>query len=213
MCDRTARRFKPVGDPPRPDALCPWCGSRERHRALWLYVQKRTTLLTDGRPRRMLHIAPEPIIERKFRSLPGMNYLSGDLMNPRAMERIDVTDIQHPDAAFNLIVCLHVLEHVPDDRRAMREFFRVLRPGGIAFLMVPITADRTVEDPTVTDPAERLRLYGQDDHVRRYGPDYADRLREAGFALRVSATPDFLPPEEIERCATTTKQIIFECSK
>src|SRR5262249_12426105 len=77
----------------------------------------------------------------------------------------------------------HVLEHVPDDRRAMREFYRVLKPGGWAILLVPITVERTFEDPAVVDPAERLRLFGQEDHVRRYGPDYGDRLSEAGFAV------------------------------
>lgn len=137
-----------------------------------------------------MHIAPEPIIETLLKTLPNIDYLSGDLMDSRAMEKMDITDIQHPDDSFDLILCSHVLEHVPDDRKAMSEFKRVLKPGGFAMLLVPITTYQTDEDPTVTDPNERLRRFGQDDHVRRYGLDYVDRLRDTGFNVEV------IPPVE-----------------
>jgi SAM-dependent methyltransferase len=130
------------------------------------------------------------------------------------MERMDITDIQYPDESFDVIYCSHILEHVPDDRRAIREFHRVLRQDGWAMLLVPITADRTMEDPSVTDPAERLRLYGQADHVRRYGPDYADRLREAGFDVAITQGSDLLQKDDAVRMglAATSAQI-YDCRK
>jgi ubiquinone/menaquinone biosynthesis C-methylase UbiE len=112
---------------------------------------------------------------------------------------MDITDIQYPDETFDVIYCSHVLEHVPDDKKAIREFFRVLKQDGWAILVVPITADRIIEDPSIVTPAERLRVFGQEEHVRRYGPDFAGRLREADFKVRVSRVSDLFKPEEILR--------------
>jgi ubiquinone/menaquinone biosynthesis C-methylase UbiE len=115
------------------------------------------------------------------------------------MERMDITDIHHPDNSFDVIYCSHVLEHVSDDRKAMGEFCRVLRPSGWAMLNVPINAAQTFEDPSITDPAERERVFGQYDHVRNYGPDYKQRLEEAGFSVLMSSPADLLSPSEMER--------------
>lgn len=199
LCERPARAFRPFGTPPRADAMCPWCGSLERHRLAVEFFRHRTDLF-DGRPKRLLHVAPEARFERLLRSAAGEGYLSGDLFDTHAMERMDITDIRHPDASFDVIYCSHVLEHVPDDRKAMREFARVLSPGGWAVLNVPVTADRTFEDPSIEDPAERLRLFGQEDHVRRYGPDYEDRLVEAGFRVRRMSPRDVVPADQLGRC-------------
>jgi SAM-dependent methyltransferase len=105
------------------------------------------------------------------------------------------------DGAFDALLCHHVLEHVPDDRAAMRELRRVLRPGGWAILQSPIRSrlEATLEDPAVTDPRERERLFGQRDHLRQYGRDYADRLRAAGFEVRAERFFDELPPERRAR--------------
>jgi len=212
VCSRRARRFLPFGSPTRADAQCPHCGSIERHRALWRFLQKHTDLF-DGRPKKMLHVAPEPCLEEHCRRLLGDGYLTADLLDPRAMEKMDVTDIRHPDDSFDVIYCSHVLEHVPDDRQAMREFCRVLRTGGWAVLLVPISAPETVEDPSITDPQERKRLFGQEDHVRRYGPDYADRLREAGFTVRICEPHDFLSAAEIKHLSLGRTGPIFYCTK
>jgi SAM-dependent methyltransferase len=143
-----------------------------------------------------------------------MDYLTADLHDPQAMEIMDVTQIEHPDRSFDVIFCSHVLEHVEDDRRAMREFHRTLRDGGWAILLVPITADHTVEDPSVTDPAERKRLFGQADHVRRYGPDYVERLREAGFSVLVKAAGDVLSAREADQFAIPASTgPLFFCSR
>lgn len=176
--------FKPFGRRPRPEARCPRCGSLERHRLIALYMSLRTNLL-DPRPKKLLHIAPEPNMVHFFRKVSSVEYLSADLTSDRAMEKMDLTDIQYPAHSFDVICCSHVLEHIPDDRKAMRELCRVLKPDGWAILQVPILAKTTFEDPAVTSPEERERLYGQHDHVRKYGLDYRDRLIEAGFSVTV----------------------------
>ncbi|HEX2076857.1 MAG TPA: methyltransferase domain-containing protein [Longimicrobium sp.] len=213
VCEKSSSRFKPFGNPPRADAMCPHCGALERHRLAWLYLQRRTDLF-DGRPRRVLHVAPELCLEPRLRRRLRGGYLTADLDSPRAAARMDVTDIRHPDESFDVIFCSHVLEHVPDDRRAMAEFFRVLRRGGWAILLVPITADATYEDPTVVDPAERLRLFGQEDHVRRYGPDYVDRLRQAGFEVATTRVTDLVSADDAVRMALTPAAgDIFHCTR
>ena len=202
VCKKTSRKFEQFGIVPRNDARCRWCDALERHRLTWLYFKKMTDLF-GGRSTKMLHVAPEPCFETLLKKALGGDYLTADLENPRAMVRIDITDIQYPDKMFDVIYCSHVLEHVLDDTRAMREFHRVLKSDGWAILLVPITTDQTFEDPSVTDPKERLRLFGQRNHVRRYGPDYVDRLREAGFKVKLIVPSDFLNKEGITRMGIT----------
>jgi SAM-dependent methyltransferase len=172
-----------------------YCGSVERQRLAWLFWER--VLGLPEKSVSMLHVGPEPVFETRFRKRLGAGYITADLYDSRAMVEMDITDIKYPDGFFDAIYCSHVLEHVTDDRRAMREFHRVLHPDGWAILLVPITAKETFEDPSITDPAERRRLFGQEDHVRRYGPDYEERLREAGFAVEVTRPEDFLSEEEM----------------
>jgi SAM-dependent methyltransferase len=187
-CGRTARKFiptvLPVG-PNRANARCPNCGARDRQRYMWLYLERKTNILVDRL--RVLHFAPERIFEEWLRPRANLDYVSTDLARARADVKADITDLPFPDDSFDVILCSHVLEHVLDDRKAMRELYRVLRPGGWALVLVPMDfrRDETYEDPSVVDPAERERHYGQADHVRVYGPDFTARLEEAGFTVRV----------------------------
>lgn len=213
VCRTSSRRFRRFGLVPREDAECARCGSLERQRLLWLFVERKTDLF-DGRAKKVLHVAPEICLARPFGRRLGEHYITADLVNPRAMLQMDITNIDFPAGHFDVVYCSHVLEHVPDDRKAMREFHRVLDAAGWAILLVPITADRTIEDPSVTDPEERARLFGQHDHVRRYGPDYVDRLRESGFKVSICSADDLASPDERVRLGLTDAAgEIYFCTK
>ena len=187
VCGTRRRKFLPYGYvAPRADALCPSCLSLERHRLLWLYLTRETDLLTDFP--RTLHIAPEVCIMRHlkphFAGHPGQ-YVTADLESPLADLHFDVQQIPLADDSVDVILCNHLLEHVADDRRALHELYRILKPGGWGILLSPVEPDyeQTYEDDSITDPDERTRIFGQYDHRRIYGADYADRLRQAGFQV------------------------------
>lgn len=213
ICQKSWRTFLPEGNPVREQSRCPWCNSLERHRLTWEFFQRRTYLF-DGQPKRVLHVAPERCFVSHLRRKLGMGYVTADLQNPADFQW-DITAIPQPDASFDVIYCSHVLEHVYEDRKAMSEFYRVLKPGGWAVLNVPITDEVTFEDPSVTDPAERLRVFGQKDHVRRYGPDYVDRLREAGFQVETVYPRDLFSIDELERLTLNSAAAgeVFYCTK
>lgn len=161
----------------------------------------------------MLHIAPEPALGEKFRHLPGFDYLSADLYNPRAMLQMDICNIQFPAEQFDLIYCSHVLEHVVDDLQALREFHRVLKTGGLAVILTPITSQKTISDPSIADPLERERIFGQHDHVRRYGWDFIQRVEQAGFRVKVIRRAELATDEEAERFGLELEDVIFLCEK
>ncbi len=213
VCKKTSRRFAPFGLAQREDAECVHCGALERHRLLWLYVTRKTNLF-DGKSKKMLHVAPELCFEPILRQHLGADYITADLLNPRAMVRMDITNIKYPDQYFDVIICSHVLEHVRDDQKAMREFYRTLKSSGWAILIVPIIADVTFEDPTITEPEERLRVFGQEDHVRRYGQDYVDRLRGAGFNVKIATSDELVQKDEMLRMGLTPASgEIFYCTR
>jgi SAM-dependent methyltransferase len=212
ICRSELRRLRPFGVIPRPNAQCPACGSLERHRLVWMFFKHKTNLF-DGSPKRMLHVAPEPMLEKQLRCLPGLTYLTTDLRNTGVTVRMDITSIAHEDDTFDVIYCSHVFEHVSDDRQAMRELYRVLRPTGWAVLQVPITAAKTFEDPSVQTPEERERVFGQCDHVRRYGPDYQDRLKEARFEVACFTAEAIVGSQQIDRMGIREDEPIFLCIK
>lgn len=180
---------------------------------LWLYLTAARSDLLDGKPRRLLHFAPEPAFQRLLQAKSNIEYVSADLDSPLADHQVDIQDLPFPDESFDALLCLHVLEHVEDDRRAMRELWRVLRHDGWAIIMVPLHGGmiETLEDAAATTPEQRLRAYGQANHLRLYGLDYADRLREAGFEVEAHAyatelggdatTRFVLSPEKVYLCS------------
>lgn len=183
----------------RPQAKCPRCGALERHRLLWLYLAERTRLLSS--PMSLLHFAPEYSFQRRLSSVDGLDYVTADLDSPLAMHRLDIMDMPFESSSFDAVICSHVLEHVEDDRQALAELRRVLRPGGWAVLMTPIDGRRstTLEDPAATAPEERHRLFGQSDHVRLYGRDFGERVAESGFAVRVDRHLERLDDDSVAR--------------
>ena len=198
---------------PEEDARCIGCSALERHRLAWLFLHHRTNLF-DGRPKKMLHLAPEPWFEPRLRSHLGSGYITADLRPSRAMVTMDITRINYPAASFDVIYCSHVLEHVTDDLTAMHECWRILKPGGWALIMVPITAPETFSDPMAITDEDRLRLHGQADHVRRYGPDFVDRLRRAGFVVTVVGPRDLVDDADVVRFGLGgTNNRVFYCTK
>jgi SAM-dependent methyltransferase len=210
-CGGGFRRFLPVV-PGAPDSMCPRCGSFERHRLLWLFLHERTDLFTAAH--RVLDVAPERTLSGALRRAQGIEYISGDLESPTAMVRLDVTDLPFRDGWFDVVFCNHVLEHVPDDRRAMRELRRVLSRDGFAILQTPFEPDRatTFEDRSIVGASERERVFGHPEHVRIYGRDIHDRLREAGFAVRLDPYVRTLPAEVVARYGLDPREEIFFCT-
>jgi SAM-dependent methyltransferase len=175
-----------IGTGYRAHARCPGCGSGDRERLIYLY-SVRQNVLRFAAGRRVLHIAPERALFNLMRQALGLQYHAAD-MNPKpGVAFMDITEIELSSNSIDIVICNHVLEHIRDDRRAMRELCRGLRPAGWAVLQVPMSfvLDRTIEDPSADTPEKRFRLFGQEDHVRIYGRDYVDRLREAGFQVSI----------------------------
>jgi len=197
LCGWRGFRFEPYGNQAlrRRDAHCPACGSLERHRVARLLLRDRIV----GR-QAVLHMAPEPQMIAWLVSL-SREYLNADLSG-HAMARLDLTDTGLPDASKTLIWCSHVLEHIPDDGKALREMRRVLAPGGLAVLQVPIGGDHTLEDSSIASDAARLSAYFQEDHVRLYGRDIVERIEAAGFACETMSAAS-LDPAEQTLCAVT----------
>jgi SAM-dependent methyltransferase len=182
VCGHTCRLFKAVGSARRPDAECPECGSRERHRFLWSYLQRGLAPQPAGAM--LLHVAPEQFLEAPLRRLlAGWRCVSGDLSSRAAMVHFDLRQLPISDRAVDLVICSHVLEHIPEDFLAMREIARVLSATGVALIVVPMGNGATREDLSINDPAERAKRCGQEDHVRMYGDDFAVRLERAGLVV------------------------------
>jgi hypothetical protein len=212
-CENGIDRFLPFGLVRRDEAMCPYCQSLERHRLVWLFLKEWTNLF-DGRPKRLLHVAPEPTLGKLFQGVAGIDYLSSDYAPGRAMIQMDITDIDMPDGSFDVVICNHVLEHVSDDRKAMCEFVRILRPGGWAILQVPMTASAvTYEDPSITSPEEREKAFGQWDHVRLYGQDYVERLRLSGFVVNGDSYVQDMPTNRRVRFGLDPTEKVYYCKK
>ena len=198
--NKSYRKFLPYGYVKiRENVLSPGTLSLERHRLLWLYLTNETDLLTQKI--KVLHIAPEQAFYKKFKQLKNWDYITSDLHSPLADIKADITNLPFPDNEFDLILCNHVLEHIPDDTQAMKELYRVMKPNGMGIFQIPLDKNRqqTFQDDSITDRAERTRIFGQYDHVRVYGMDYFDKLKSIGFDVHpIDYTQNF-SLKEIEK--------------
>ncbi|MEM6362384.1 MAG: methyltransferase domain-containing protein [Bacteroidota bacterium] len=215
IINKSYRKFLPYGRiNPRPNALCPGSLSLERHRLLWLFLKAKTPFFEN--PIHFLHIAPEQCFMKPFERIHGDGYITADLESPLAKVKMDVHQIPFDENTFDAVMCNHVMEHVEDDIKAMREIYRVLKPGGWAIMQVPFfhpLDEATFEDKSITDPREREKVYGQDDHVRLYGKDYPKRIRKAGFTVTEDTFANSLTDQEIVRYALPRDEIIYFCEK
>jgi len=197
---KSYRKFLPYGYVKiRENVLSPGTLSLERHRLLWLYLQNETDLL--DKKLKVLHLAPEQAFYKTFKKNKNWNYITTDLYSPLADVKADITQLPFKNDSFDLIFCNHVLEHIKDDKKAMQELYRVMKPGGIGFFQVPLDQNRQIsfEDDSITDPQERTRIFGQYDHVRVYGMDYFDKLKKVGFEVNPADYSAKLKEEEIEK--------------
>lgn len=212
VCEHSFSKFLPYGYTKlgsRKNALCPRCLSLERHRLMYLYLKEKTDFFS--RNLKVLHIAPEQCFYKRFRALDNLDYTTGDLESPIADVHFDVQAIPFPKDTYDVVICNHVLEHVADDKQAMAEIYRILKPGGFAVLQVPqdTHAEKTYEDPTITDPDDREKHFLQKDHVRLYGLDYAERLSSVGFRVTADTYSNNFPQETAKRFGLPLKEIFY----
>lgn len=181
---KSFRTFLPYGyGTQRNNVLSPSTLSLERHRLLWLYLKRDTDFFTA--PKKVLHFAPEQAFYKRFRAMKHLDYVTTDLHSPLADVKADICNLPFKDNDYDIILCNHVLEHIPDDTKAMQELYRIMKPGGYGIFQIPLDINRveTFEDDTITDQKERAAIFGQYDHVRIYGRDYFDKLRTIGFTV------------------------------
>lgn len=215
ICENKFKLFLPTGVRVRFNAVCPYCGSLERHRMYWM--QWKNVNLLDNKKMKILHFAPERCFLDKIKKMDYVEYYPVDI-DPKVYgikDKVDITDIQYEDNIFDVIICNHVLEHIPDERKALSELKRVLKTEGIAFLSVPLreSMEVTLEEEKYNTPELREKYYGQADHVRAYGRDYINHLKLAGFDAKKFLVSESYTVEEIEKYGLKKNESMYICRK
>ena len=211
---KSYRKFLPYGyNVKRDHALAPGTLSLERHRLLWIYLQNETDFFKN--PLKVLHVAPEQAFYKRFKTQKNIDYTTTDISSPLADIKADITDLPFEDNTFDVVFCNHVLEHIPDDIKAMQELFRIMKKGGWGVFQVPqdLNREKTYEDFDITDPKERAKHFGQYDHVRVYGRDYFERLASVGFDVKAIDYTKNFPDWAIEKYRLPKGEILPVCRK
>lgn len=206
---KSFKSFLPYGyGNQRNNVLSPSTLSLERHRLLWLYLKNETDFFTA--PKKVLHFAPEQAFYKRFRKMKNLDYVTTDLNSPLADVKADICNLPFKDNEFDIIFCNHVLEHIPDDTKAMQELYRIMKPGGYGIFQIPqdLSRAKTFEDDSITDRKERAKIFGQYDHVRIYGLDYFDKLRSIGFSVAEVDYTAQLSDVEVTRFCLAKGEII-----
>ena len=211
---KSYRKFLPYGYvKQRDNALSPGTLSLERHRLLWLYLNNETNFFS--KTLKVLHIAPEQCFYNLFKNLKNINYTTFDLNSPLADIKGDICNLPFKENSFDFILCNHVLEHINDDKKAMKELYRVLNKNGTAILQVPINqkSSKTFEDSSIVDKKERIEKFGQYDHIRLYGLDYFKKLESFGFKVDPLKYSKKFTESEIIKYGLIKDEIIPVCKK
>ena len=216
VCGKSYRKFLSYGSSVahRENVLCPYDLTLERHRAIWLYLNRKTDFFTKP-DLTMMHIAPEQCFLDKFKKQENLKYTTGDLVSPIADLHFDLHAIPLEDNQYEVIFCNHVMEHVKNDLQCMKELYRIMKPGGWGIMQVPIDASRneTYEDWSITSPEEREKHFWQKDHVRLYGLNYPNRLEEAGFRVDVVDLSELMPEEEFVKYRIPKTELVYVVNK
>ena len=213
---KSFKMFLPYGyGNQRNNVLSPSTLSLERHRLLWLYLNNETNFFTSSENKKVLHFAPEQAFYKLFRNQKNINYTTTDLFSPLADVKADICNLPFEDNSYDIILCNHVLEHIPDDTKAMQELYRVLKPGGMGIFQIPqeLTREFTFSDDSITNQKERAAIFGQYDHVRIYGRDYFDKLRSIGFKVVEEDYTNKISQELVEKYCLAKGEIIPVCFK
>ena len=211
---KSYRKFLSYGyEVQRPNVLAPGTLSLERHRLQWLYLQNETTFFKA--PLKVLHLAPEQCFLKRFKKLKNLDYTTADLYAPHVDVKANILALPFTDNTFDVVFCNHVLEHIKDDKKAMQELYRVLKPGGFGIFQVPqdLKREKTYEDFSITHPKERRKHFGQYDHVRIYGRDYFDRLSAVGFEVKEVDYSKNMRVESVEKYRLAKGEILPVCFK
>ncbi len=213
VCEGHFRKFLPYGTTGIDNRLCPGCLSLERHRLIWLFLKQKTNFFDASL--KVLHIAPEQPFIKKFKALKKLDYITADLLSPIADVKMDIRDMPFEDNTFDVLMCNHVLEHIDDELKATREIYRVLKPGGWAILQVPLdsTLEVTYENASIVSQADREKHFGQYDHVRLYGKDYAQRLEKSGLKVIPNHMVMEMDPELADRYRLDKTELLYYCEK
>jgi len=209
ICNSKFRKFLPYGNKGDVNRLCPKCLSLERHRLLWLYLKNKTNFFSEKL--RVLHIAPEQSFLKRFKKSSNLSYTTGDIESPIADVKMDIKQIPFNENQFDVIICNHVLEHIDDEQKALKEILRVLKPNGWAILQVPInySLETTFEDNSIVSAKDREKYFGQYDHVRFHGKDYPKRLENAGFIVKQEEYVKEFSPYLIQKYRLSPNEIIY----
>ena len=213
VCENSFRKFLPYGNKGLDNRLCPACLSLERHRLMWLFLKNKSNFFSEEI--KLLHIAPEQPFLKPFRQLKNIDYTTADLVSPIADVKLDIQNIPFDDDSFDTVFANHVLEHIPDENKALTEVYRVLKPGGWAIMQVPLDVKRdvTYEDNSVTSQAEREKHFGQYDHLRLHGLDFPERLKKGGFDVEIIDMVNELGIEKAEYYRLDKTEKIYLCRK
>lgn len=213
VCGKKFRKLLPYGNKGIDNRLCPNCLSLERHRLLWLFLQNETDFFT--KKIKLLHIAPEQPFLKRFSSMANIEYTTADLESPIADVKLDIQAMPFGEAEFDVVFANHVLEHIPDEKKALTEVYRVLKPGGWAIMQVPLDVNReeTYEDDSITDRTEREKHFGQYDHLRVHGLDFAERLKTGGFTVEVIDLIKIIGKEKSDYYRLDFTEKVYVCKK
>lgn len=198
--------------------ICPSCGSHNRHRLLWIFFKVNPNLISNNikmAKNLFLHIAPFPYFIHKLKKNKKLNYITADLNQPNVMIKVDISNTKFKSNLFDSILCIHVLEHVKEDKKAILELNRILKYKGWAIFMVPIDRklEKTFDDPSITDPKERLKHFGQENHLRLYGTDFKENLKKGGFMVKRYLCKEILNSFEIQKYGLIRNEEIYYCRK